>query len=178
MLQSLSKSSRGFIARVLLFGILILSFALWGVGDFIRQGANPDEVALIGETRISPALLQQRMREASRRFGDAQGALLQDIGFAGLVLDGLVEQALAENESNALEILPPDEVLRRHIASSGAFADLQGNFSPERYRLWLADSGLSEEEFAQTLRRTASEPIGCSSLWKKFCSLPMLWSSD
>ena len=50
MLDGMRKASQGLIGRVILtvlFGLLIVSFVIWGVGDMFR-GFVPDKVAEVG----------------------------------------------------------------------------------------------------------------------------------
>src|SRR5215468_11948528 len=42
----------GYIISAILFGMLIISFALWGIGDMLRTGGRSSEVAHVGGTHI------------------------------------------------------------------------------------------------------------------------------
>ena len=41
-----------FVILFILFGMLIVSFAFWGVGDMLRMGGGSSEVAHVGGTKI------------------------------------------------------------------------------------------------------------------------------
>ena len=41
-----------YIILSVLLGMLIISFALWGVGDMLRMGGNTTEVAHVGGTHV------------------------------------------------------------------------------------------------------------------------------
>ncbi len=54
MMQGIRKASQGLLGKLVisvLFGILILAFAIWGVGDIFR-GYGRNEVAKIGKAEI------------------------------------------------------------------------------------------------------------------------------
>ena len=52
MLDGMRKASQGWLGKIvmtILFGFLILSFAIWGVGDIFR-GFGTQTVATVGKT--------------------------------------------------------------------------------------------------------------------------------
>jgi len=54
MMQGIRKASQGFLGKLLvsvMFGVLILAFAIWGVGDIFR-GYGRNEVARVGKSEI------------------------------------------------------------------------------------------------------------------------------
>ncbi len=54
MMQGIRKASQGFLGKLVvsvMFGVLILAFAIWGVGDIFR-GYGRNEVAKVGKTEI------------------------------------------------------------------------------------------------------------------------------
>ena len=42
----------GYVIMALLMGTLVVSFALWGIGDMLRTGAGTAEVAHVGGTHV------------------------------------------------------------------------------------------------------------------------------
>ena len=42
----------GYVIMALLMSTLIISFALWGIGDMLRMGGTSNEVAHVGGTHI------------------------------------------------------------------------------------------------------------------------------
>ena len=58
MMQGIRKASQGLLGKLVisvLFGVLILAFAIWGVGDIFR-GYGRNEVAKIGKAEIGDVL--------------------------------------------------------------------------------------------------------------------------
>src|SRR4051794_9722198 len=62
MLDQLRQGAQGWISK-LLMGLLVLSFAIWGIGGF--QGYHADQLAKVGSTSVS-------MREFGRYYEQAQ----------------------------------------------------------------------------------------------------------
>ena len=50
MLIAMRKQAAGWVAKIL-FGLLILSFAAWGIGDYLTPEANP-VLAEVGEIEV------------------------------------------------------------------------------------------------------------------------------
>jgi hypothetical protein len=71
MLESLRKRSGGLIAKIFI-GLLVLSFAIWGIGDMFR-GASERELAEVGSVKIDTEtfrqLYQERLQQVSRQIG-------------------------------------------------------------------------------------------------------------
>ncbi|MCK4939586.1 MAG: SurA N-terminal domain-containing protein, partial [Rhodospirillaceae bacterium] len=66
MLEFLRKSASGIVVKVLL-GLLILSFAAWGIGDVFSSKAGRVSVATIGDVEISPEEFRSKLgREVER----------------------------------------------------------------------------------------------------------------
>ena len=53
MLAAMRKSAGSLFAKIFLFGLLIISFALWGVSDFLSPAHEGTTAAYVGETEIS-----------------------------------------------------------------------------------------------------------------------------
>ena len=59
MLTSLRKGAASWLAKIL-FALLILSFAAWGVGDYLSPDVD-DAVATVGESEIGAEGVQARI---------------------------------------------------------------------------------------------------------------------
>ncbi|HYZ41603.1 MAG TPA: SurA N-terminal domain-containing protein, partial [Stellaceae bacterium] len=64
MLQAIRSRAGSFIIK-LLFGLLILTFGIWGIGDIFRlRGTNHTTVATVGRHSIGAEELQTALRRA------------------------------------------------------------------------------------------------------------------
>src|SRR5512139_3692292 len=75
MLRGIHKASRNWLGKAVMgvvMGLLVISFAIWGIGDIFR-GASSRSVAKIGNTEISIDMFRQtfndRVQQLSRQVG-------------------------------------------------------------------------------------------------------------
>ena len=141
-----------------LFGLLILSFAVWGIGDIFQVHPQQIAVAEVGETRIEQRefsrALGQEMNRLSARLGqrlDTQQA--QAFGLVDQVVGQLIGRALIDQKIQDLGLTITEDLLRRQIVQDPTFQDETGQFSRARFAQALQFSNLSEQEFVERLRR-------------------------
>src|SRR6476469_5667214 len=73
MMEGLRKAGQSWLGRIvvtIMYGFLILSFAIWGIGDMLRQTGR-QVVAKVGSTEISAVAFrdayQTELQSLSRR---------------------------------------------------------------------------------------------------------------
>lgn len=162
MLQGLRAGSRTIVTQILLFllmGLLIISFAFWGIGDVFR-GFGAQTVAKIGSTEI-------RIDEYRRAFNDR----LQDIGrqinrpftpdqarAMGVdrqVLGELVAEAALNEKTRKLGLAATDGIVRDRVMQFAGFKGPDGNFDPVRYQMLLRNNNFTEANFLAAEKRLA-----------------------
>ena len=78
--------------------LLIISFAIWGIGDMITPGGNTNQVAEVDGTHITQREFQdQFQREMNRiraRIGNIDAQQARNLGLADSTLDGLIARRL------------------------------------------------------------------------------------
>ncbi|MDE0811016.1 MAG: SurA N-terminal domain-containing protein [Alphaproteobacteria bacterium] len=152
MLQFIRSKVTSIFIKVL-FCVLILSFAVWGIGDiFLGNPSGRTAISVGGVTYNSVEVLEQfdRARRAMRLPPQYDDALRPQI--LNSVIDSITEAGLYEAESRDLGMTVGEESLKKWVASSPAFRDQLGQFNPDVFRQTLSNAGLSEGEFFQTLR--------------------------
>ena len=152
---------KSWVARVLL-GLLIVSFAVWGVQDAFH-GRISDSVVTAGQRTISSAefkrIFDAQVRNAQKQSGQALTA--QDAVNAGL--DRRLLADLADSEAVA-------EVIRRAgVGASNAllvaelrkipafFNQVSGAFDEQAYQAVLAENQLTPTDFEKGLRDQLAE---------------------
>ncbi len=156
MLQSIKSSIASPWLRYSLFGILILSFGVWGIGDVLRRLVSPAaEVLVEGEgIELDRQAFAQQWQRATATFR-AQGLTSQQL-LAGplprLVLDRLLGQALLQQAAEGLRLQVPSSVLQKTIAQEPLFAGEDGRFASWRFISFLRQTGLSEQAYLQELQ--------------------------
>ena len=146
------------ITTFVLFGLLIASFAVWGIGDIFRGSSQVRAVAEVGgepiPTRDYTQALSREVNRLSARFG---GRLDMDqaraFGIPEQVLNGMISRALFDRKAAALGMLVTDDQIRRLIAQQDAFKNDLGGFDRARFEQQLRILGMGEGEYVETLRR-------------------------
>jgi peptidyl-prolyl cis-trans isomerase D len=145
------------IVTVVLFGLLILSFGIWGIGDIFRNVRQSDPVAEVGNTQISQQdfsrTLSREMNRLSNRLNrrfDIEQA--RTMGVVDQVLGQMIGRALFEQKATDMKLVVSDALVKKQIAEEPAFRNSLGQFDPNRFVQTLQLSNLSESEYVDSLR--------------------------
>ncbi|HXE37365.1 MAG TPA: SurA N-terminal domain-containing protein [Azonexus sp.] len=138
-------------------GLIILPFAFFGVDSYIKNVGSGDEVAKIGDIKITQQQFQQSVRDQQDRLRTQLGAqfdpkLLDNPEARNAILDDLINQRLLMIEANKKHLFVSDEAIRRTIGGIDAFK-VDGQFSAERYEAALRGQGMSPAGFEAQLRQ-------------------------
>ncbi|MFQ5938929.1 MAG: SurA N-terminal domain-containing protein, partial [Alphaproteobacteria bacterium] len=153
MLQSIRKQTKSWLFGIL-FGLLILSFAIWGIGDIFRGGGRAIVVAEVGDVRISTVDFSRDFQRQIRQFGgQIDSELARQLGFVDQVLAQMVRRTLFDLGAARAGIAIGDDLVRAIIFASPAFHDESGRFDRSLFEQFLFQAGLTEEAYVALLRR-------------------------
>ena len=124
-------------AKILL-GLIALTFVGFGAGGIIAAGS--DYIVKVGGEKISTQSVQQAQRE--EKLGSPQDALTV-----------LTERAFLTEGAKMMGIAVSDAQLKQVIVDDPGFHDENGRFNETKFRNFLQQSGMNEEQFLNTLRR-------------------------
>lgn len=155
MLGSLRKRTSSAVV-VILIGLLIISFAIWGIGDVFRFGGS-NAVATVGKVQISPqAFAQEYGNELNRlqqQFGDAFSATqARELGLHKQVLQRMVNRELFDAQVRRLGVAASDEQVREFISKTPAFLNSTGQFDRSLYEGALRMNNMSPSQFEAAAR--------------------------
>jgi peptidyl-prolyl cis-trans isomerase D len=156
MLTALRRAAGSWIAKIL-FALLIVSFAVWGIGDIFRGGGGDVAVATVGGTRITleEALAEYRreMSQLNRQFG-GQFEPTEPIrrAIASQVATRLAAGRAIDAEAVRMGLAVGDETLRQAVFSLPVFAGPDGRFARPFFDNFLRNQGMSENQFLAILR--------------------------
>jgi peptidyl-prolyl cis-trans isomerase D len=157
MLQAIRSKAGSFIVK-LLFGILILTFGVWGIGDIFRNRGTDTVVATVGDQSIRAEDLQTALRRAldqlRARFGgsiDLEQA--KKLGLVDQTLAQLVDRSLIDQEVARLKLDISDDVIRNVITGNPSFRGSNGQFDRSLLSAVLAANNLTEDQYVALLRR-------------------------
>ncbi len=150
MLQLIRSQAGSFIVKAL-FGLLLISFSVWGIRDFLIQGPR-DIVALkVGSETLSATGFQSKFREDFNRLKQRRPEItLEEVRAVGLV-DQLVKrytvESLLDQEAQHLNIRVGDQQIAEAIAQEQNFRDSRGKFNPAAFKAFLNNTGMTEATF-------------------------------
>lgn len=158
MLDKMRKYASGLVAQVLI-GILIVSFAIWGIAGAL-SGIQLNSVAKVGGTEISIAQFDRAYRSelnnVSRQIGQqVSQEQARAFGIPQQVLGRLVMQAALDDQADSLALGVSQDMLIKEIAEDPAFKGPDGKFNRAQFVEQLRSLGMSEDDYV--LQRKADE---------------------
>lgn len=156
MLEDIRKYSSSLVIKVL-FGLLILSFLTWGVGDFVSGRANLKVVAEVGDVEISPAQVNREYLREIGRLERLFGTRLdrdqaRSLGLGDLTIGRIVNETLYNLGARSLGVTASDTAVRSAIERDRNFMDQTGRFSRAQFQQVLMANGYSEQGYIALLR--------------------------
>ncbi|TFG88738.1 MAG: peptidylprolyl isomerase, partial [Hyphomicrobiales bacterium] len=150
MLHAMRKGVKSAPAK-LLIGLLVASFAVWGIGDIFSFRLD-SRVAKVGDTEVPATRFINGLRREQSRISRQAGQLvsydmMRSAGLDQRVLGGLIRDAAFTEELKGLGIAAPDEAVADAIRSNPTFQGPGGEFAPQAYSLLLAQQGFTPAEF-------------------------------
>ncbi len=157
MLQAIRTRAGSFIVKVL-FGALILSFAIWGVGDIFRGRSPETIVAKVGDEEITANAVQKALQPAIVQLEETFGRKfnmgeVKKMGLVQSLVNGLVERSLVNQEVSRLGIVVANRVVRDAILGDPEFQSPPGQFNRFRFEQLLAANHLTEGEYVARLQK-------------------------
>lgn len=159
MLQGFRKASQGLIGKIvvtILFGFLIVSFAIWGINDIFR-GAPRTTVATIAGTEVSGEAFRtayqneiQRIARQSRRTLTQEQA--RALGLDRQVLSRLVTEGLLDAKTRELGLGVSDQMIAKAIVEDQNFRGSGGRFDPATFQDLLRSANLTEQAYVREQR--------------------------
>lgn len=153
MLDSMRRISRNWIGKTImtvLFGILILSFAVWGIAD-IFKGFGASRVAKVGSQEISletyRAAYQTQLTNLQRQ--SRQPITSEQARAAGLdrlVLQRLIGEAALDQKTKSLGLALSDADIAQSLLTDPTFRGPTGRFDRTRFMDVLRDAGFANEQ--------------------------------
>ena len=151
---------RGAVSKVLiglLFGVLILSFAIWGIGDIFRGGGANTAVAEIGSRAIDQREFANSYNRELARLRQQFGGRLEPeqavaFGLPEQVLQQIINRAAVEEQARKMGMAVSDDLVRERIRNDSGFQNALGDFDRNRFQQVLFANNLTEEGYIAALR--------------------------
>jgi peptidyl-prolyl cis-trans isomerase D len=158
MLQAIRDKSAGVVVKIL-FALLVLSFAVWGIGDyqFLRRNESP-ALKIAGEAVPNERLRMEFQRDLDRlrrSVGEIDRDVLRQFGLANQTVERVANQDTLDRAASELRLVVSDAVVRQRIQEDPNFR-IGGAFDPNAFRRLLQENGLSEGRYVELMRGDAA----------------------
>ncbi|MEI5639059.1 MULTISPECIES: peptidylprolyl isomerase [unclassified Pseudoalteromonas] len=157
MLEKIREGSQGPAAKIIL-GLVILSFALAGIGGYLGQTTEQPVAEVngvkISQTEFSRAYSNERAR-LEQQFGEYFAQIAADPNYMAqirsTVVDRLVQQELQSQLAQELGLRVSDEQVKNAIVEMPYF-QVGGEFSNDRYLQVIRQMNFQPDRFREYLR--------------------------
>ena len=164
MLTALRTFSKSWVAAILI-GLLILSFAVWGVNDVFTTNMG-DEVVRAGSRVISSSEFQREYSQAKEQAEQRSGQpitpeMASANGLDRSVLSGVATREAYSEMISRMEIRPSDELIVTEIEKIPTFFDqISGRFDRAVFDQRLGEAGLTAKSLIKSC--VTREPVNTS----------------
>lgn len=161
MLLAVRKFAKSWVAAVLI-GLLIVSFALFGINDAFKGGAS-NYVVTAGSRKVSTADFKREFDNFRKGAEQQVGQPITSEMAAANGLDTRVMNEVATREAfgemlSKIGVKPSDSLITRELQKIPAFFDqVSGRFDKNLYAQRLRDNGLTPPAFEVIMRDQVAE---------------------
>jgi peptidyl-prolyl cis-trans isomerase D len=146
----------GKIIATVFFGALIVSFAIWGIGDIFRT-TPASAVAEVGSTTITVDQVRNAYTNELQRLGRQFRTVISPeqaraFGLDQQVVSNLVTEAVMAEQAKQMGLSVSDQLVAASIMNNPAFKGADGQFNRAQFDQALRNIGLSEAGFVQEQR--------------------------
>lgn len=161
MLRGIHEASRNWLGKIVMavvMGLLVISFAIWGIGDIFR-GFGLSTVAKIGKTEIGVEQFRtyynDRLQALSRRMGrPISPDQARALGLDRQLIGQLVAETALDERARDLRLTLSDAEIAQQIVNDKNFAGPSGQFDRNRFEALIRNAGFTEARFVAEQRRT------------------------
>ncbi len=173
MLRNIHKASSTWLGKgimALVMGFLVISFAIWGIGDIFRGGFGRNDVASVGGTDISLEQFRQYYNEQLQRLSrETRRVITPDqaraMGLGPRLLEQLIAQVTLDEQARKMQLGLSNQEIASRITSDPSFRGPTGQFDRARFEQLIRDLGFTEARFVAEqrevmLRRQIAQTVG------------------
>lgn len=143
----------------LFFGLLVVVFVIWGIGDVFRNGFGDDAaVATVAGKSVDinevSETYRRQLSQLSRALGtDITPTLPMKKGIADRALEEVITQTALQAEVESLGLIASDEAVRQAVYDIPNFHGRDGKFDRLQFQSVLTSNGLTEAHFLDMVRK-------------------------
>jgi peptidyl-prolyl cis-trans isomerase D len=162
MLRGIRKASANWLGKAVMatvMGLLIVSFAIWGIGDIFR-GFGQSKLAKIGKTEIGIEQFRQIYNDRLQQLGRQIGRPISPdqaraLGFDQQLLGQLIAETALDERTRQLGLGLSDAEVAKRITEDPTFRGFTGQFDRSRFEQMIRSAGYSEARYVAEQRRAS-----------------------
>ena len=159
MLRGMHKASSTWLGKAVMaivMGFLVISFAIWGIGDIFR-GVGRNEVAKIGGSEISIEKFRQYYNDQLQQIGRQMRRPISPdqaraLGLDRQILSRLIAETTLSEKARDMRLGLTDAEIAARITSDPAFKGPDGKFDRLRFLQMINQAGFTEGRFVDEQR--------------------------
>ncbi|MCH7937290.1 MAG: SurA N-terminal domain-containing protein [Proteobacteria bacterium] len=156
MLTAIRKHTKSIVVKALA-GLLVISFAFWGVSDMFTPGSSPSLVFEVGNVEIGPREVEYDIRREINRLrpmlGDQFGVeQARSMGLIESVVQRKINDTAIYLAAKELGVVIKDDLVLAEIRNTPAFQSL-GAFDQGRFQQALSQNFMSQNDYIVQVRR-------------------------
>ena len=160
MLRGIHKASSTWLGKgvlAVIMGFLVISFAIWGIGDIFR-GFGQNSAITVAGTEISLEQFREyytdQLRQLSRRAGRAiTPDQVRALGLDRQIIGRLVAETTLDHQAKAMGLGISNAEIAERITTDPSFRGPSGQFDRARFEELIREAGYSEGRFVETQRK-------------------------
>lgn len=156
MIEFFRTSVKESLIFKIFLGLLMASFGIWGVGDFLGGGSlTPGTAIKVGNSEVKTSTLQRRFDQDMERFREATGGAdippeIMKRTVMQTTLDGLKKSATFDEAARDIGLIVSADQLRKTVYDFKSFHE-DGKFNRMKFEQLLAQNNLSESAYLRML---------------------------
>ena len=161
MLRGIRQASSGWVGKTIMGAVvtvLVVSFAIWGIGDIFR-GFGRSSLAKIGKTEVTIEQFRSLYTDRLQNFGRQIGRPItleqaRQLGIDRQITRQIIDEMLLDERVRTLRLGISDAEIARRITQDPGFQAPNGQFDRPRFIELLRNAGFTEQRFVAEQRRT------------------------
>jgi peptidyl-prolyl cis-trans isomerase D len=160
----------GWGVKVLL-ALLILSFGVWGIGDYVAPQQANVAIATVGKSEISIAEFQNEVQFQVSRLRAVLGDNFTEkraraMGVTENVLNSLIQRKIFAEGANEMGLVISDDLVSREIRDDDRFKSQSGTFDRLQFNETIQRAGLNEDGYISLYKRQLLQDQFLSSIYR------------
>jgi peptidyl-prolyl cis-trans isomerase D len=173
MLDSMRKGVTNIFTKFLL-GLLVLAFAVWGIGDMTFRGQDANVIATVGKTQLTVEDFRRTYDEELQAVSARLGRRLtteeaKALGLHTRALTRMIGFAAIDTNAKELRVTVSDQIVANIIKGDASFKGLTGEFDRRKFQQEISKIGYrSENQYirdrqSDIIREQLTETIGAAA---------------